>query len=599
MKAKEQIEGVVAKHFKWERMSEIIGDWKKDFPQESDMLCKEIWGNEQNKKIPILYGKKGKLKVINPSKIKNFSFLPTEEVLSSGYMNHFELNIQDENDFIQIYDEWSLSVGEILEKCKNNNWTFLFEEKIETMTNMLQQYEDVKKEVLTWSKQNTTKILYSSKNKNIAQNNIKMIRKYKKHFSDCKEKNPNLIPISAQALSCPNCESIWEYDYETKKVTILKTLQQTEKQIKQALFHYEEKRKKEKESKEIGNVLQKKYSHLQEEFGLGHIQKELVDINKESKKEDIILSDMEENIEQIKQIVMTREVLFRTFKQELLQTCDIDDINNKLKKIAENKKLPKTKQTFAKWIKNWKAFLSEKEKEWETCRKNIVKHLPTTYTFQNTTLNMSEVKACLLLLQELDGSYGFHLVADILKGSKQKKIYEFSLQKQTQYGLLQRSKKDEVLDVLFGFQRREWLVQKGQDYPKIHITKKGLQQLQRLVQKETLLEKNEDILHQEKQNFLSQKLEKFLSSLEVVIAFEDWKEEYLLQSYQKEGVSFYKKILQHYRESKDENVVVETFLQKNYEEKYRPIYVFYEKTHKSGTFHAFLQNVLSQKEKVK
>lgn len=601
MKSQGQIEGVAAKHFKWERMSEDIGEWKKKYPQESDLLWKEIWGNKNIKKIPILYGKKGKLQMINPLRLNYFSSLPGEypEVLPAHFRTHFEKPLKEELDLLNVYEEWSMSVREMTKSCQNGEWTFLYQNEMEILENKLQQYNSITEEVKTWSKKNKENIFYKKSNKSISQDGLKIIQRYKEHVSVCKEKELSLVQNTINTITCTHCKSVWEYNKQTKTVDIVQSLREERKPVEQALLHYKNRKEKGIELQELGISLQKTYSHLQQDEELEILKKDLLRIQQAANQEDTVMDGVEETVQTISNLIQVKEILFHRFQTDVLQLCDIDGLQNDLKKIIDNLKLPKTKQTFKRWITKWKTFRDEKETEWETYRKNIVKHLPTSYTFRNITLSMNEVKACLLALQQLDGFYGFHLVADMLKGSKQKKIYEFSLQKQSQYGLLQRLKKDDVLDVLLWFQRKDWLVQKGRDYPKIHITKKGLQQLQRMEQKKTLLEKDEDVLHHEKQKFLSQKLEKFLDSLTIVIAFEEWKEEYLLQSYEKEGVPFYKKILQYYRESKNENVLLETFLQKNYEEKYRPIYMFYEKTSKSGNFHTFLQTMISQKEKVR
>ena len=61
----------------------------------------------------------------------------------------------------------------------------------------------------------------------------------------------------------------------------------------------------------------------------------------------------------------------------------------------------------------------------------------------------------------MEGNFGYHLVADTLKGSKQKKVNEFSLQRHSFYGSLSRLKKDDILTVLHACEKRDWIVQKG------------------------------------------------------------------------------------------------------------------------------------------
>ena len=75
------------------------------------------------------------------------------------------------------------------------------------------------------------------------------------------------------------------------------------------------------------------------------------------------------------------------------------------------------------------------------------------------------------------------------------------------------------------------------------------------------LTKDESSIQKEKKQYLSQNMNDYLSSLETVIPFEEWKTEYLEQIFIDDGIGIYKLILQSYKEMKSQNIILETFLE--------------------------------------
>ena len=599
LKANGQLNAARSLSVRWEELNEQVARWKKEFPDESNKCLVKVWGDSTRKKIPILFGKKGRLELIpinRNSPNKKLLTLPKNsfEIIPNGFFVRFSHTIADDTQLLGAYREWTIYESMIKSALLDVKPTFKHEGTIKEMKELFSSYSDVKKEVTSWHQENKASIIPGNKHAARLEQAKTMVSNYQKHFSECVVNDVVLKEKDSKLIMCANCKSQWEFDEKKKKLSLLKLIKTEMTFLRSATQKFEQIKEMIPILLEKGKAIQKTCNHID----LNKTQKLLTEYNgllKECRKENFQDSELEAIMKPLKALIKAVHILSYQLDDKLINNYNIEQLNVEIEGILEEKDnsfVPRTKKEFERQIKEWESTLVKEKMNWEHYLKNIIKELPSSYKFNEILLTAVEVKICLLAVQKLEGNYGYHLVADTLKGSKQKKVNEFNLQRHSFYGSLSRLKKDDLLTVLHACEKRDWIVQKGYDYPKIHITKKGLEQIHRLTQKE--LTKDDSSIQKEKEEYLSQNMNDYSSSLETVISFEEWKTEYLEQIYIDDGIGIYKLILQSYKEMKSQNIILETFLETHYEEKYKPIYQFYEKNVKSGHFSSLIQRVLKE-----
>ena len=90
LKANGQLNAARSLSVRWEELNEQVARWEKEFPDESNKCLVKVWGDSTRKKIPILFGKKGRLELIpinRNSPNKKLLTLPKNsfEIIPNGF----------------------------------------------------------------------------------------------------------------------------------------------------------------------------------------------------------------------------------------------------------------------------------------------------------------------------------------------------------------------------------------------------------------------------------------------------------------------------------------------------------------------------------
>lgn len=190
----------------------------------------------------------------------------------------------------------------------------------------------------------------------------------------------------------------------------------------------------------------------------------------------------------------------------------------------------------------------------------------------------------LKFVESLDGKYGITTLADVLAGSKVKKMYDFKLDKHQFYGYLHDKTGADVLQILNRLLDKKVVVKVGYDYPKLHLTDIG---------KEILYFSTVPTLTYEEQ--IDQYLKQSFSQVFAVIG--NTKKE-LLDAYIERNFSAttpkqYRKMLDRLK-TQNEDVLYEKmfpYMIKEYRNEYAPVFEFIITSKAGSKYGAYVKRI--------
>ena len=107
------------------------------------------------------------------------------------------------------------------------------------------------------------------------------------------------------------------------------------------------------------------------------------------------------------------------------------------------------------------------------CEDMIKDSVPVTFTFGSVVLTRKQLYHALNFVIKLDGEFGINVCADVLAGSKSKKMKEYRLLENHYHGYLSTFSRVKVLEVLERLMYEEYTYRTNSDYPKYKPGKKS------------------------------------------------------------------------------------------------------------------------------
>lgn len=235
--------------------------------------------------------------------------------------------------------------------------------------------------------------------------------------------------------------------------------------------------------------------------------------------------------------------------------------------------------------------MSNQPKMKENINKKLLSPQTTIQISSNLFLSKNDVLSVLELTKSLNGSFGLTTVADVLKGSRSKKMLEYRLNQEPQYESLSHYKTQEIREILNYFIHTQVIHQdKGKKFPKIQLTKKGEKMLAVCHYMTTPREQ----LEKEKKEYLALSSKAFFLSLTQSSILSEWKTEYVERQMKEQGALFYKQMVECVIQDKKMIPYLKPYIREYYEERYFPIFSLYQKT-KKGEFGALISQLLKEK----
>ena len=222
------------------------------------------------------------------------------------------------------------------------------------------------------------------------------------------------------------------------------------------------------------------------------------------------------------------------------------------------------------------------------CEDMIKDSVPVTFTFGSVVLTREQLYHVLKFVIKLDGEFGINTCADVLAGSKSKKMKEYRLLQNPYHGYLSTFSRAKVLEVLEGLMYEEYTYRTNSDYPKYKPEKKAHEMLHLL---EVLSHQDTD--RQKEKILVDLSFESFIEMIDNTQLDEDMISVFMNKHFEESPAPFYKKCLDYIRDSgtSKTNEVLMPYLVSHYDDKYKPIFDIIAKTRKGSTYGKFISDL--------
>ena len=173
----------------------------------------------------------------------------------------------------------------------------------------------------------------------------------------------------------------------------------------------------------------------------------------------------------VKTIKKTAKNLVAAFNNQPLNKHTLSIVRDEINKFQES---PLYEKELSFIEEELHAFAIELDSKCEDMMKDSV---PVTFTFGSVVLTREQLYHVLKFVIKLDGEFGINTCADVLAGSKSKKMKEYRLLENPYHGYLSTFSRAKVLEVLEGLMYEEYTYRTNSDYPKYKPEKKAHEML--------------------------------------------------------------------------------------------------------------------------
>ena len=225
------------------------------------------------------------------------------------------------------------------------------------------------------------------------------------------------------------------------------------------------------------------------------------------------------------------------------------------------------------------------------CEDMIKESMPFTFTFGSVVLTREQIYHVLKFVITLDGEFGINTCADVLAGSKSKKMKEYGLLKNPYHGYLSTFSRAKVLEVLERLMYEDYTYRTNSDYPKYKPEKKAHEMLHLL---EVL--SHQDTGREKEKILVDLSFESFIEMIENNQLNEEMISAFMNKQFKASPALFYKKCLDYIRDSgaSKTNEVLMPYLVSQYDVKYKPVFEIIIKTRKGSTYGKFISGLFKR-----
>ncbi|KAA9023924.1 RQC domain-containing protein [Niallia endozanthoxylica] len=290
----------------------------------------------------------------------------------------------------------------------------------------------------------------------------------------------------------------------------------------------------------------------------------------------------------VKMIKKTAKNLVAAFNNQPLNKHTLSIVRDEINKFQESS-LYEKKLSFLE--EELHAFAIELHKK---CEDMIKDSMPVTFTFGSVVLTRKQLYHVLKFVIILDGDFGINTCADVLAGSKSKKMKEYRLLENPYHGYLSTFSRAKVLEVLERLMYEEYTYRTHSDYPKYKPEKKAHEMLRLL---EVLSHQDTD--RQKEKILVDLSFESFIEMIDSTQLNEDMISGYMNKHFKESPALFYKKCLDYIRDSgtSKPNEVLIPYLVLHYDDKYKPIFDLIVKSRKGSTYGQFISDLYKRIER--
>ena len=287
----------------------------------------------------------------------------------------------------------------------------------------------------------------------------------------------------------------------------------------------------------------------------------------------------------VKTIKKTAKNLVAAFNNQPLNKHTLSIVRDEINKFQES---PLYEKELSFIEEELHAFAIELHSK---CEDMIKDSVPVTFTFGSVVLTREQLYHVLKFVIKLDGEFGINTCADVLAGSKSKKMKEYRLLQNPYHGYLSTFSRAKVLEVLEGLMYEEYTYRTNSDYPKYKPEKKAHEMLHLL---EVLSHQDTD--RQKEKILVDLSFESFIEMIDNTQLDEDMISVFMNKHFEESPSPFYKKCLDYIRDSgtSKTNEVLMPYLVSHYDDKYKPIFDIIAKTRKGSTYGKFISDLYKQ-----
>ena len=284
----------------------------------------------------------------------------------------------------------------------------------------------------------------------------------------------------------------------------------------------------------------------------------------------------------VKTIKKTAKNLVAAFNNQPLNKHTLSIVRDEINKFQES---PLYEKELSFIEEELHAFAIELDSK---CQDMIKDSVPVTFTFGSVVLTREQLYHVLKFVIKLDGEFGINTCADVLAGSKSKKMKEYRLLQNPYHGYLSTFSRAKVLEVLEGIMYEEYTYRTNSDYPKYKPEKKAHEMLHLL---EVLAHQDTD--RQKEKILVDLSFESFIEMIDNTQLDEDMISVFMNKHFKESPASFYKKCLDYIRDlgTSKTNEVLMPYLVSYYDDKYKPIFDIIAKTRKGSTYGKFISDL--------
>ena len=290
----------------------------------------------------------------------------------------------------------------------------------------------------------------------------------------------------------------------------------------------------------------------------------------------------------VKTIRKTAKNLVAAFNNQPLNKHTISIVRDEINKFQES---PLYEKELSFIEEELHAFAMELDTK---CEDMIKDSVPVTFTFGSVVLTRKQLYHVLNFVIKLDGEFGINVCADVLAGSKSKKMKEYRLLENPYHGYLSTFSRVKVLEVLEGLMYEEYTYRTNSDYPKYKPGKKAHEMLHLL---EVLSHQDTD--HQKEKILIDLSFESFIEMIDNNQLDEAMISVFMSKHFKESPAPFYKKCLDYIRDSGTSkiNEVLMPYLVSNYDDKYKPVFEIIVKTRKGSNYGKFISDLYKRIER--
>ena len=290
----------------------------------------------------------------------------------------------------------------------------------------------------------------------------------------------------------------------------------------------------------------------------------------------------------VKTIRKTAKNLVAAFNNQPLNKHTISIVRDEINKFQESPLYEKELSTIEEELH---AFAMELDTK---CEDMIKDSVPVTFTFGSVVLTRKQLYHVLNFVIKLDGEFGINVCADVLAGSKSKKMKEYRLLENPYHGYLSTFSRVKVLEVLERLMYEEYTYRTNSDYPKYKPGKKAHEMLHLL---EVLSHQDTD--RQKEKILIDLSFESFIEMIDNNQLDEAMISVFMNKHFKESPAPFYKKCLDYIRDSgtSKTNEVLMPYLVSHYNDKYKPVFEIIVKTRKGSIYGKFISDLYKRIER--